>query len=775
MYWLDRRTDDTGQGRLTSYFGRDAEGAEVRGLLGAGRLTTLTGPGGVGKTRLAITVMRQTAPDYAGGAVFVGLAELRDPALLANLIADRLGLHDRPGETTLDTVLAHLRNQALLLVLDNCEHVVGACADVVEAILHTCPGVVVLATGRQSLDVPGERVLPIPPLPVPPEAGSHAPRDFASVQLFLDRARAVVPSLQFDEDTLDDVALLCRRLDGLPLAIELAAARLRALSPRQIADRLDRGLPVLTTGPRTAPERQHTLRATIDWSYRLCSPAEQAIWQQVSVFAGSFELAAAEFVCAGTDTPNVLDLIDGLLDKSVLLREDHGDVVRYRLLETLREYGHELLTESGELTETMRRHCQWYDRLTARAEAEWVSSAQDGWVTRLNHEHANLRAALDWALRQPGEAVSALRIATRLDEYWTLRGSLAEARTWLGRALATTPADHPDRPMGLAVCALHALWQFDVENAETLLTETDTLLRATSTEPAQTFVKHVRALGAMLQRDFESAATWSAATAASFRIQGDLRREFHPLFILGVSTSVLGDLDRAREVVRRMLSLTRAAGEAYYLSMAEYACSCVEALYGDATISMEASRSGLRADLRIGNRFGAAHHTEILAWVAARQGDHLRSAILFGVSARLWYLVGSSAEAAGSLAVPHFDHLNKARAALGDVRFDQARAAGEVLPDDTAMAYALGKTIAPADLGLPGESLTIREREIASLVGAGLSNRDIAAELVISVRTVETHVQNIMAKFGVSNRTRIATWITSGDSHRIDVAEGLGR
>ncbi|WP_414943238.1 helix-turn-helix transcriptional regulator [Amycolatopsis sp. cmx-11-32] len=764
MYWLARRADDTGQGRSTSYFGREAEGAEVRGLIETGRLTTLTGPGGVGKTRLAITVMRQTAPDYTGGAVFVGLAELRDPALITNLIADRLGLHDRPGETTLDTVLAHLRNQALLLVLDNCEHVVSACADVVEAVLHTCPGVVVLATGRQSLDVPGERVLPIPPLSVPPEAGSDALADFPSVQLFLDRARAVVPTLLVDDDTLADVALLCRRLDGLPLAIELAAARVRALSPRQIADRLDRGLPVLTTGPRTAPERQHTLRATIDWSYRLCSPSEQAVWRQVSVFAGSFELAAAEFVCAGTDALNVLDLIDGLLGKSVLLREEHGDVVRYRLLETLREYGHELLAGSGELTETMRRHCQWYDRLTATAEAEWVSAAQDGWVSRLNREHANLRAALDWALRQPGEALSALRIATRLDEYWTLRGSLAEARTWLERALAKTPAGHPDRPMGLGVCALHALWQFDVENAETLLAEADTLLIATSAEPAQTFVKHVRALGAMLQRDFESAVTLSAGTAAAFRAQGDLRREFHPLFILAVSISVLGDLDRAREVAGRMLTLTKAAGEAYYLSMAEYACSCVEALYGDATVSMEASHSGLRASLRIGNRFGAAHHIEILAWLAARQSEHLRSAILFGVAARLWHLVGSSAEAAGSLAVPHFDHLNKARDALGEARFDRARAAGAVLPEDTAMAYAFGKSVAPADLGLPGESLTIREREIAFLVGAGLSNRDIAAKLVISVRTVETHVQNIMTKFGVSNRTRIATWITSTES-----------
>ncbi|MFJ8913090.1 ATP-binding protein [Amycolatopsis sp. NPDC102389] len=752
------RRDDAGLGELTSFIGRDAEGADVRRLLGSGRLTTLTGPGGVGKTRLAIRAMRDAASGFDGGTVFVGLAELRDPALIANLVADRLGLHDRPGEPILGTVLGHLRNRAALLVLDNCEHLVDACAVFVGEVLRHCPDVVVLATGRQSLDLPGEEVLPVPPLPVPPEdATPDRLASYDAVRLFLDRALTVVPSMLVTEETVADIARLCRGVDGLPLAIELAAAWVRALSPGQIADRLTHGL--LTAGPRTAPERQRTLRATIDWSYRLCSPAEQAVWRQVAVFAGSFEPEAAEFVCEGAA---VLDVLDGLLDKSVLLREEHGGMARYRMLEMLREYGHELLERDGDLTEAMRRHRDWYDRLTAAAEAEWVGPDQESWVDRLRLDHANLRTALEWSLREPGEAAAALRMATRLDEYWTLRGSLAEVRGWLTRAYAATPAEHPDRPMALGVGALHALWQFDVGVAEALLAEADALLDRADGEPARTFLCHVRSLGAMLQRDFETAARLAAVTSETFRAQGDLRRELHPLFILGVCTSVVGDLTGAREVVRRMLALTEKAGEAYYLSMAEYARSCVEVLYGDAAVAETASKSGLRADLRIGNRFGAAHHTEALAWVAARRGQYVRSATLFGIAATLWDLVGSSAEAAGSLATPHFDHLNEAREGLGADQFDHARAVGEALPEAKALAYALGERADVEDQA-GGERLTGREREVADLVGAGLSNRDIATRLAISRRTVETHVQHIMTKLGVDNRTRIATWVATAN------------
>ncbi|ALG09637.1 ATP-binding protein [Kibdelosporangium phytohabitans] len=742
---------------VTSYVGRRGEHAEVRRLLGSARLITLTGPGGVGKTRLAARLLRDSAKAFQDGAVFAGFAELRDPALVPALVADRVGLHDRSDEPTLHTVVAHLRDRATLLVLDNCEHLVGACAALAEAVLLECPRVVVLATSRQSLGVQGEQIFPVPPLRVP-EEDTIEPSDYDSVQLFQDRASAVVPSFRVRADNSADVARLCRQLEGLPLAIELAAARIRSLSPRQIAERLTRRLALLTSGPRTAPERQQTLRATIEWSYQLCSEAEQRVWRRVSVFAGSFDLDAAEFVCA--EPGAVLDLVDGLLDKSVLLREQHDDVARYRMLETLREYGQEELRRSGDLPEAGRRHRDWFDRTTGTADAEWFSSGQVVWVARLRRDHANLRAALEWSLTEPGEAAVALRMAARVNEYWTLRGSCMEGRGWLDRALAATPAGHPDRPLALSVNALHALWLFDVEVTEARLAEAG----QHPAGPASTHLALVRSLTAMLQGQFAEAAELATSAAAACRAHGDLRREVHPLFIKAVSTAVLGDLAGARRGVRKMLALTGPVGDAYYHTMSLYAQAVVEVLYGDPVVARRAALAGVGANLTIGSRFGAAHHVEALAWACTCLDEHLRSATLLGIASRLWDLVGMSPEAAKSLSTPHFEHLRRTRKALGAARFDEARATGRALPEDQAMDYVLdgpSEPVSPTARPRTDHPLTARELEIAGLVAEGLSNREIAARLVISLRTAETHVQHILTKLDTSNRTQIARWFAT--------------
>lgn len=747
---------------VTSYVGRRGEHAEVRRLLGSARLVTLAGPGGVGKTRLAARLLSDSVKAFQDGAVFVGFAELRDPALVPALVADRLGLHDRSDEPTLRTVIAHLRERAALLVLDNCEHLVDACAELVQAVLLECPDVVVLTTSRQSLGVQGEQVFPVPPLRVP-EEDVVEPADYDGVQLFLDRASAVVPSFRVSSDNSADVARLCRRLEGLPLAIELAAARIRSLSPRQITERLTRRLELLTSGPRTAPERQQTLRATIEWSHQLCSEAEQRVWQRVSVFAGSFDLDAAEFVCA--EPGSVLDLIDGLLDKSVLVRDEHSGVARYRMLETLREFGYEQLERSGDLPAVARRHRDWFDRITRTAEAQWFSAHQIVWVDRLRRDHANLRAALEWSLSEPGEAPVALRMAARVNEYWTLRGSCMESRRWLDRALAVTPADHPDRALALSVDAIHALWLFDVEVAEARLAEA----RRLPSGPASTHIALVRGLSAMLQGRFAEAAELATSAVAACRAQGDVRREVHPLFILAVSTAVLGDLAGARRVVRGMLALTEPVGDAYYHTMSLYAQAVVESLYGDPAVARQAALAGVRANLAIGSRFGAAHHVEALAWACTCQGEHERAATLFGIAGRLWGLVGMSPEAAPSLSVPHLHHLHISTKELGVDSFDEARATGRALPENQAMAYVLDEQSAavppPAKPGTD-HPLTARELEIAGLVAQGLSNREIATRLVISLRTAETHVQHILTKLDTSNRTQIARWVAARDRRR---------
>ncbi|REE95194.1 LuxR C-terminal-related transcriptional regulator [Thermomonospora umbrina] len=743
---------------LTSHVGRRREAAQIRAALNDVRLVTLTGTGGVGKTRLAVATMPEAAARFAGGAVFVELAELRDGDLLPNLVAERLGLSDRSGRPIVQVVLDLLRDRALLLVLDNCEHLVEACTHFVAAVLAECPQVAVLATSRQSLGLPGEHVLPVPPLAVPDEDAAQSPLElvqYDSVRLLADRAAAVVPSFEVTSANAAAVAAICRQLDGVPLAIELAAARLRSLSPRQLADRLSRRLPILTGAPRTAPERQRTLRATIDWSYELCSDAEQLLWARASVFAGSFEMDAAEQVCADADLPAdmVLDTIEGLLDKSVLLREERGEVVRYRMLEALREHGQELL---GTDTAVARRHRDWIDRLTATADAEWCSERQLDWTARLRLEHANLRTALDWSLSEPGEAGAALRIASRLNEYWTLRGASGEARQWLDRALAATPADHPDRPVALSTCALHALLHSDVPTATKRLKEADELATVNDDDLTKAHRTYVHGLAEMI-RISPRAVELAEAAAEGFRALGDVRRELHPLFIHGTCIAYQGDIEAARASLRRMLTLSQERGESFYRAMALFGIVFVEVDFGDIALAAEAARDGFVVGRTFSSGFRDAYHLEALAWVADGQGEHERAATLFGAAATAWEAAGASPEIA--VALPHNRHKHSTRHALGAVRFAEFFAAGRALSDRRRVRLALAEDDTPTP-GTPPGDLTRREWEVAELVAKGLSNRSIADRLVISPRTADTHVQNILGKLGFHNRAQIASWAT---------------
>ncbi|UVS79171.1 LuxR C-terminal-related transcriptional regulator [Actinokineospora sp. UTMC 2448] len=741
----------------TGYVGRRRESSAVRAALRPGCLVTLTGPGGVGKTRLATAVASQACREFADGVVFVDLTELGDGALLPDLVATRLGLHNRMGQP--DAVVTALRERALLLVLDNCEHVVAAAAAFAAAVLAACPRVAILATSRQTLGAAGEQVLRVPPLAVPADdvaASPDALLRYDAVALLVQRACAVLPDFELTAENSAAVLDICRHLDGLPLAIELAAARLRSLSPHQIADRLTRRLPALAAAPRTAPERQRTLRATIDWSFALCSPAEQTLWLRASVFAGSFDLSAAERVCAGPDLPadDVLDTVEGLIDKSVLIREDHGDIVRYRMLETLREHGRELLDASGDRARVRRLHRDWIDELTAAADANWAGNEQVGWITRLRREQANLRAALDWSISEPGEAGAALRIASRLDEYWMFFGHSVECRQWLERALAATPDDHPDRPRALAVCALHAVWHLDLDAAELLLADAEPA--AADDELFGAFLTYVRALAAQIRTDTR-AADLAGEAAAVFRAHGDVRRELHPLWIHGVSTGYRkGDVAEGRRSLRRMLDLCVSHGETRYRAMAQFGLAYLEVERGDVLVAEDLARQSLRSLVGIGEGSGTAYLLDALAWIADRKGEHERAAVLFGAAARVWAAIGSAPEIAVS--GPHRAHKADTMAALGAERFARAHAEGRAMGADEVARFALGETEPPTD-AWPGV-LTRRQWEIAGLVAAGMSNRHIATRLVISQRTADTHVQNILNKLGLHNRAQIAVWFT---------------
>ncbi|MFE3238512.1 ATP-binding protein, partial [Kitasatospora indigofera] len=352
-------------------------------------------------------------------------------------------------------MIDYLRSRSMLLVLDNCEHLVDNCAVLAERVTRECPQVRILATSRQPLGVYGEKVVPVLPMAVPDlEEQQNSPGAliaYDSVQLFIDRAVAVLPGFELTDANCGSVARLCRQLDGIPLAIELAVVWLRALSLQQIEERLTRRYGLLTRGPRSAPERHRTLRALVDWSYTLCTATEQRVWARASVFAGSFGLAAIEYVGEGDGVASeeILEVVQSLVEKSILIRDERGGSVRYRILETLREYGHERLLAAGEYEGVRRRHRDWYVRLTEQFRAEWIGPDQEVWAQRLRQEHPNLRIALDTCLVEPGQAVVGLGIATRIDNYWSIGGTAKEASYWLDRALRQAPEPTPERATAL--------------------------------------------------------------------------------------------------------------------------------------------------------------------------------------------------------------------------------------------------------------------------------------------------------------------------------------
>jgi predicted ATPase/DNA-binding NarL/FixJ family response regulator len=728
---------------MTRFFGRREELATLGRLFDQCRAVTLTGPGGVGKTRLALQLLHDPAPGEP--VVFVGLADLQDGTLVPQVVADHLGLHDQSGKDPAAAVVDFLRDRAVRLVLDNCEHLVDACATLVHAILHACPSVRVLSTSRQSLGIPGEQVLPLLPLPLGDDA----------VGMLVDRATAALPTFRRTPDNEADLERICARLEGLPLAIELAAARLRSLSPRQVADRLSETLPLLTSPRRAGPERHQTLRATIDWSHGLCTPEERAVWARASVFVGGFDLDAAEHVCGGPDIGSVLDVVESLLDKSVLVREDAGSRVRYRVLETLREYGRELLAASGDEDEVARRHRDWFDQLTAEADAAWASADQVEWVRRLRADHGNLRAALAWSLSTDGEAEVALRMASRLDEYWSMvRGFNAEAQLWLDRALAATPPDHPDRALALAVTALYSVWQTRLDDADRRLAEASALAEGHDDPVLHARIDHVRAFSMMI-RVTPGAAALAAGTAARFAELGLPRREVHPLFIAAVGYAYRGDLEASAGALERVLRLTEQLRDVQLRGVAWYASALVGVIARDVDAADRATREALRLLRRMEGPHGLAYLLDCAAWIASERGAHARAATLFGAAARAWEALGSRPE----VAVGHFhsEHLAATRAALDETDYLTAYDSGRGLSRDDAIGLALADAEGPA----APDPLTPREVEIASLVADGLTNRAIAEQLVLSQRTVDTHVHNVRTKLGVHNRSQIAAWVTT--------------
>ena len=747
----------------TTYVGRRQELAEVKRLLGAGPLVTLVGPGGVGKTRLAVRVADSAKASFGERVVFVGLADLREEKLLANTVAERMGVGDRSTKSPLDRIVDQFREQRLLLVLDNCEHLVDACAAFVDALLAECPHLVVLATSRQSLRVAAERVVPVTPLAIPePDEPATALANYDAVQLFIERATAVVPSFEIDEENARDVSRLCKALDGLPLAIELAAVRLRSLSVRQLADRLDRRFTLLTRGSRGAPTRHETLRALIDWSYELCDEQERLLWARAAVFSGSFDLDAAEHVCSGDgiDRGVVLDLLDALLDKSILLREEHEGVARYRMLETVRQYGEDRLRASGDLNARRARHRDWFAKLASRFTDESFGADQVAWLTLISAEHANLRGALDYCTTSSEDAEIGLRMCSNVREYWLLSGHNTEGRLWTNALLDIAPADAPNRPMAQVITGFLALIQGDKTAYEVALDDAFKLADAADDESARAYGLHIRGYEALMGDESEKAAALFSAAAEHFRVLGDEVGELWATFNYGLAIGRVGDLDRGRAVMSDAIERYTERGEVLWRSWAVWSRAAAEYLHGDMEIARRACLDVLRIQKNVDDRVVMAFTLTVLAGCATHQDEPLRAARLLGAASTLWQALGASPANYVAFIEPMQRDIGLVTGVLGPQAAAEEFIAGAAMSLDDTMAYALGEGDADEPAPEPvANPLTAREMQIAELVAQGMTNREIATQLVIAPRTADTHVEHIRAKLGFTNRTQIAAWV----------------
>ncbi|MFD9667966.1 protein kinase [Rhodococcus sp. NPDC059968] len=749
---------------LNSFVGRRHELTEAKNLLAGSRLVTLTGIGGVGKTRLALRVAAAVQRDYADGVRLVELGELRDVSLVVDAVAGAVGVRDHSARPLREVLIEFLALRELLLVLDNCEHVVDAVAELVETLLRAGQGLRVLATSREPLVIGGEAVLRVPPLAVPdPERAPSLralPR-YEAVTLFAERGAAAVPGFVLTEDNAAAVGGICHRLDGLPLPIELAAARLRALSPEQILERLTDRYTLLTRGSRGAPSRQQTLRTCIDWSFELCTAREQLVWGRLVVFAGSFELDAAERVCGADLAPGeLLDTLTSLVDKSILIRGESGAVVRFRMLGTLREYGSEKLEQTGEDVPVRRRHRDWYEGLALESEAEWISARQLDWIARLKREQPNIREALEFCVDD--DPAAGLRTATALFLFWSSQSLLNEGRRWLDLLLA-----HQSGPptvewvKALYWASVAASLLGDLRAGGALVEEARTLIAHTNDPMMRAYVALADGMQALYSGDHISAYPRLETALTEFRKRGDLTLELGAMYPLGVAYGLSGLADQEIECLEHVVAITERHGEKYFRSISLWALGIAVWRQRDTDRAVRLLGQSLELSRHVHTPRIAAAAIEALAWVTCELHDAPRAAVLMGAADGLARSVGSTAITYSNLRVYHQNCDQMARQRIGDKAFVAAHRKGQRLGLDPAIAYALREEPPAASASAKDGStrLTTRERQVADLIADGLTNQAIAERLVISPRTAQGHVEHILTKLGFTSRTQVAAWV----------------
>ncbi len=741
---------------LTSFVGRERELAEARRLLAGSCLLTLTGPGGSGKTRLSIELAAGAVGDYPDGVYFVRLAPVRDPGLVLSSIAQGIGLQDPRDRPLVQHLVSYLRGRKLLIVLDNFEHLLPA-AGVVAELLSGAGGLRIVVSSRAPLRVSGEQECPVPPLALPDEQPQVALPSVAaceSVRLFAERAAAVEPGFAVDEQNAAAVAQIVRRLDGLPLAIELAAARVKLLPPEAICGRLEHSLGLLTGGSRDLPRRQQTLRATIEWSYDLLGEQARGLLAACSVFRGGVPLDVIESVCAEADASGtVLDGLQELVDQSLLRQLPAAGRPRYLMLETIREFAAERLAGTPAAARLREAHAAAFLALAEQAARPLTGLGQRQWLERLDVEHNNIRAAIDWYRQEDPPA--ALRLAASMSWFWSLHGHYTEGRQRLRQLLGLVSGENTVRVRALNGGAWLAIDQGDYPDADRLLSESTELSRRLNDKAGEGMAA-VFGCRSMISSDrIAEAAPYAERAFALLTAADDRPGIAFALFFLALNAQFTDDLEAACELHERCVALCRELGFESLGARALQPLGIARLELGDLTGARTALQQGLPASVAVGDRFIIPIGLSGFAGLAAKTGKHRMALRLAGAAEAYRDIYGSA------LPEPVRAYLESWLApALKTAGAAAARliAEGRQMTLTAALEYALADEPGEAWRPGPRQALTRRETEVAMLAARGLTNRDIATRLYLSVRTVEAHIDHILTKLGFRTRTQLAAW-----------------